>query len=348
MAAEFSGVEVAAEVDHEGRDCGPILPEILPFLKSVVAKQAIGFTYGSTAMELRQLELFRAILEEGSMTAAAKRCHLSQPALSQQVQALEEEFGEPLLVRKPRGVEATAAGRLVLDHANRILEESGRLKGAFADRRDLLAGRVSFGIIPTIAPYLLPRLLAPFRNRYPGIDLAITEARTTGLIEATVAGAVEFSILSDITEQDRKRWSLHVRELFREPLLLAAPSEHPLATRKMAPKPSDLDPSELIHLQGGHCLSDRTLRVCRIHDPNPGLRCDQLATALSMVASGIGVTVVPKLAARAHADSRVVFRAFAGGGLHRVVSLMKRRGSRMTPAADELLRLFLGKPGDIA
>ncbi|MFD0893085.1 LysR family transcriptional regulator [Luteolibacter ambystomatis] len=292
-------------------------------------------------MEIRQLELLRTILEEGSLTAAAKRCHLSQPALSQQIQALEAELGEPLLIRKPRGVEATAAGSLLMEHAARILEETARAKDAFTGRRELQSGKVAFGIIPTIAPYLLPRLLGPFRKRFPGIDLAVSEARTADLIPQVVSGAIEFAILSDVAEAERKRWSLHLRELFREPLLLAAPADHPLATRKQSPTAADLDASELIHLQGGHCLSDRTLRVCKIRDPNPGLRCDQLSTAMAMVAAGLGVTVVPKLAVRDLGDS-VVIRPFAGEGLYRTVSLMKRRGAKASPAAEELLRLFTG------
>lgn len=278
------------------------------------------------------------------MTAAAKRCHISQPALSQQMAALEEELGEPLFIRKARGVEPTPAGSLVLDHALRILGESGRLRDSFAARQDLQAGRVSFGIIPTIAPYLLPRLLGPFRRRFPGIDLAVSEARTATLIEQVVSGAIEFAILSDVTQQDRKRWSLHVKALFHEPLLLAAPADHPLVNRKTPPRPSDLDGSELIHLQGGHCLSDRTLKACRIQDPNPGLRCDQLSTALSMVAAGLGIAVVPKLAARHQSDASIVFRPFAGAGLNREISLMKRRGSKSSRATEELLSLFLGNP----
>lgn len=291
-------------------------------------------------MELRQLELLRCVLEEGSLTAAAKRCHISQPALSQQIQSLEAELGESLLIRKARGVEPTAAGNLLLEHAIRILEEAARAKDAFAGRQDLQSGRVSFGIIPTIAPYLLPRLLGPFRKRFPGIDLAVSEARTAELVSQLVEGNIEFAILSDVAETERKRWSLHLRELFREPLLLAAPADHPLITRKAPPNPSDLDPVELIHLQGGHCLADRTLRVCKIRDPNPSLRCDQLSTALAMVTAGLGVTIVPKLAVREGTDHTIVFRSFAGEGLHRVISLMKRRGVGTSPAAEELLRLL--------
>lgn len=291
-------------------------------------------------MEIRQLELLRCILEEGSLTAAARKCHLSQPALSQQIQALEADIGEPLLLRKPRGVEATAAGTLLMSHATRILEETERVRDAFSGRSGLLSGGISFGIIPTLAPYLLPRWIGPFRQRFPTIDLSITEARTVDLISQVSSGTIEFAILADVPESDLRRASLTLKELFREPLLLAAPPNHPLANRKQPPTPADLDPAELIHLQGGHCLADRTLRICKIRDPNPGLRCDQVATALAMVAAGLGVSVVPKLATRDTA-SGIVFRRFAGDGLHRSISLMRKKNTRNSPAAEELLKSFV-------
>jgi LysR family transcriptional regulator, hydrogen peroxide-inducible genes activator len=291
-------------------------------------------------MEIRQLEVLAAVAEAGSLTAAAARCHLSQPAITQQIKALEDEIGEALLIRRARGVEPTAAGRTVLEHAARLLAERDKLRDAFAGRRQLQHGRVSFGIIPTIAPYLLPQWLGPFRERFPGIAIAISESRTEELIAQLADGRIEFAVLSDVSESDRQKWSLHLKELFREPLLLAAPAQHPLALRKAAPEPSDLKAGELIHLKGGHCLADRTLRLCKIREPDPGLQCDQLGTALSMVAAGLGVTVVPKLATRNRALDGIVLRPFAGKGLHRVIALLKRRGRGVLAAAAELLKML--------
>src|SRR6478752_7204361 len=119
-------------------------------------------------------------------------------------------------------------------------------------------------MIPTIAPYLLPRLLGPYRKAFPKIDVQVREARTSGLIRQLVDGSIEFAILSDVTPQDQKKWSLHVRELFREPLMLAVPASHPIATAPQAPGPGQLSPDSLIHLRDGHCLTDRTLKVCRL------------------------------------------------------------------------------------
>ncbi|MBB5351000.1 LysR family hydrogen peroxide-inducible transcriptional activator [Haloferula luteola] len=292
-------------------------------------------------MDLRLLQTFITVVEEGSMSAASRRCHLSQPALSQQMQALEEELGEALLHRRPRGVEPTAAGELLISHARALLAQADRLRGEFQNRRELEAGGIDFGIIPTLAPYLLPQWLGPFRKAHPGIRVSIDEARTRQLLPKVVEGTIEFGILSDVTTEERKLGPLQLRELFREPLLLAAPASHRLALRKEAPTPTDIDPDELIHLSGGHCLAERTLKLCRIRNPNSGLQCDQIATALAMTEAHMGITVVPKLAARDHLRPGVVCRPFAGNGLHRVIHLIKRRDTRLSPAAEKLLSVLI-------
>ncbi len=288
-------------------------------------------------MELRHLQSFVAIVEEGSLSAAAQRHHLSQPALSQQLQVLEQELGESLLHRRPRGVEPTAAGELLLAHARTLLAQAERLRGDFQNRRELESGRVAFGIIPTLAPYLLPRLLGPFRKAHPGVMVSINESRTDQLIPKVAGGEIEFAILSGAPSAERKRASLHLRELFREPLLLAAPNSHPLALRKSPPVPDDLDPAEVIHLSGGHCLAERTLKIWHSCKPDFRLQCDQIATALAMVSAGMGVTIVPKLAAREIPHANITCRAFAGTGLHRPIHLLKRRGPKLSPAAEMLL-----------
>lgn len=297
-------------------------------------------------MDLRQLEYFIAIVKEGSLTGAAKRCRIAQPSLSQQLRALEEELGETLVLRKPRGVEPTAAGRILLEHAERVLEEAKLLRERFEKRRETHEGSLVFGMIPTIAPYLLPRLLGPFRQAFPLIDVQVREARTSGLIQQVVDGSIEFAILSDVTAQDRKKWSLHVRELFREPLMLAVPSTHPLASALQAPKPENLQPETLIHLRDGHCLTDRTLKVCRVEKLDPKLECDQLETALAMVAAGMGTAVVPELAVRSRPVPGLAFCRFHDPAPERTISLMKRRAVPLSKAAEELVELIKSLPRD--
>lgn len=295
-------------------------------------------------MDLRQLEYFMAIVKEGSLTAAAKRCRIAQPSLSQQLRLLEEELGESLVHRKPRGVEATAAGKILMEHATRVLQEAEILRQRFANRRDTHEGRVIFGMIPTVAPYLLPRLLGPFRDAYPKIDVQVREAKTRSLIQLLVDGDIEFAILSDVTAQDRKKWSLHVRELFREPLLLAIPVGNPLSTSAPPPSPADLDPETLIHLRDGHCLTDQTLAVCNIDRLDLKLECGQLETALAMVAAGMGIAVVPELAVRPYPMPGLVFRRFADPAPERTISLMKRKSCLLSKAADALIHLICRLP----
>jgi LysR family transcriptional regulator, hydrogen peroxide-inducible genes activator len=298
-------------------------------------------------MELRQLEYFASIVKEGSLTAAAKACLVAQPSLSQQLKALEEELGEPLVHRRPRGVEPTEAGLLLMEHAERVLEESRKLRDRFEKRRVAEAGRIIFGIIPTIAPYLLPKLLRPFREAYPRVDVQVHEARTADLIQQIVDGTIEFAVLSDVAPQDLKKWSLHVKELFREPLLLALPTHHPLARAKAAPRPDQLAAEELIHLKDGHCLTDRTLKVCRLKRLDTRLECDQLGTALAMVASGMGFAIVPEFAARSHPNSQLRFRRFANPDPERTISLLKRRAIPLSKAAKELVNLLQGTQGEL-
>lgn len=295
-------------------------------------------------MDLRQLEYFVQIVREGSLTAAAAKCRIAQPSLSQQLRALEEELGEPLVHRKPRGVEPTAAGNVLLEHAERVLEEARALRARFAARRETQEGRVIFGMIPTIAPYLLPQLLGPYRAAFPNTDIQVREAKTRGLIQLVVDGAIEFAILSDVTAKDRRKWSLHVRELFREPLLLAIPAGHPLANAARPPRPAELDPETLIHLRDGHCLTDQTVEACGLDRLDSRLGCDQLETALAMVAAGLGIALVPELAARRHPLPGLVFREFAGPAPERTISLMKRRSAPLSKSAENLAELISRLP----
>lgn len=314
----------------------PVFEETLFFIL------AIRFAYGSIkspAMEIRHLQSFIAIVEEGSISAASRRCHVSQPALSQQLQALEEELGEALLHRRPRGVELTSAGELLLAHARAMLAQAERLREEFQERRELETGVLAFGIIPTLAPYLLPQFLGTFRKAHPGIAMTVSEDRTEQLVPKVASGELEFAILSGVEDESLRRGSLQLRELFREPLLLATPHSHPLALRKTLPRQSDVSPGELIHLCNGHCLAERTHKIWR--GGNPGLLCDQISTAVAMVSAGLGVTIVPKLASRDITRPDVVCRPFAGKGLHRVVHLLKRKTGRLSPAAERLMSHLL-------
>lgn len=289
-------------------------------------------------MELRQLRYFVSTVETGSMTAASKVCRVAQPSLSQQIRLLEEELGETLLHRLPRGVTPTTSGQRVFDHACKVLAASNELTNEFTAVTKPLGGTVSLGIIPTIAPYLIPPLLTELRKDFPGIDLDVSEDQTSELIRRVAQDEIDYAIVSDVSPADKSLWSLEIQVLFHEPLVLAVPEQHPLARKRTKPRPHELKPEQLIYLKNGHCLLDQTLRACRMKHHNQRLSCDQLETALAMVAAGMGLAIIPKLATTLRQTKGVVIRSFADPMPTRVISLMRRRSRKPSPRANAIIQ----------
>lgn len=284
-------------------------------------------------MDIPQLKCFLAVAREKSFTRAAKACHLAQPSLSYQISRLEEELGEALFLRKPRRVELSDSGRLLFESAVRIIDEQERVLAKFRDREALLEGELSFGIIPTMAPYLLPRLLGVFREMYPGIGVVARESRTSQLLREVVEGELEFAIVSDVEAASLKKYSLHLSPLFSETLLLAVPNAHRLRA-VAALTPGSVDPRELILLGEGNCLRDQTLRLCQQQDRVNALSCEQLPTLLAMVAAGLGIAIVPEMAVKWIGGNEVSFLPFVEPSPQRMIGLLKKRGSKLGVAAD--------------
>lgn len=292
-------------------------------------------------LDFKQLRYFAETVQCGTMSAAAKRCQVSQPAMSLAIHELEKRLGEQLLTRGRRGVVPTDAGRMLLAHTDRLLAEEARLRHSFDKRGDLKQGKVTFGIIPTIAPYLLPLLLQEFRGRLPGIKTVVMENRTSDLIRRVAKDEIELAILSDVTKKDRESHSLTARLLFEEPLMLAIPRRHEWAHRKKDPAPSELNANELIHLTGGHCLRDQSLKTCRLNTVSQGLQCDQLETALAMVAADLGMAIIPKLAVRTTLPEQVVVRSFQKPMPSRKLYLLKKKDSPLSEPANELVNILV-------
>lgn len=293
-------------------------------------------------MELRQLRYLCAVVDHGSFTAAASACSIAQPSLSQQILNLEEELGQPLLVRHPRKIELTDAGAAVLRRARAMLQESESIHAEMSKRTDLIEGSVVLGVIPTVAPYLLPAKIRAFHEAHPGVRIHVRERRTSRVIEDLVAGRLDFAIISDITQAEKQRWSLHVKELFRERLLLAIPATHELARKSSPLSLNQVPKEEIIVLSDGHCLGDLTLSVCRIRRTDDRLECEQLETLLAMVGAGLGLGIVPAMAAAmlGNASNSVVIRPFRAPEPQRVISILKRRAAALSPAAHALLAHF--------
>jgi LysR family hydrogen peroxide-inducible transcriptional activator len=215
--------------------------------------------------------------------------------LSQQIKKLEDELGERLFDRMKREAKLTPAGETFLRRAIRILEEADAAKREAADAKDLLCGALTIGVLPTIAPYLLPEVMAQFTAQYPGVEIVVQEDTTARLLKLALDYEIDFALASEPIQDER----LEVKRLFSEELLLALPPGHPL-TRKRTVAFADLHAERFIVMKEGHCLGDQVLGFCDRRDVKPTIsfRSSQLETVQAFVASGLGISLIPAMAAR--------------------------------------------------
>lgn len=246
-------------------------------------------------MEMQQLRYVAAVARTGNFSRAAERCHVSQPSLSQQIQKLEDELGERLFDRMKRQAKLTPCGEVFLRRAARILEEVDAARREASEARGLLRGTVALGVLPTIAPYLLPDVMARFTKKYPGVEVVVQEDTTAQLLKLVMACEIDLALASQPIQDPR----LEVHELFAEELLLALPPGHPL-TRKRAVNAADLKGERLIVMKEGHCLGDQVLGFCDQRDLRPQItfRSAQLETVQALVRAGLGLSLIPAMASR--------------------------------------------------
>ncbi len=260
----------------------------------------------SDHLNLRDLRYLIALAEHQHFGRAAEACGISQPTLSVQVRKLEDQLGVTLFERTSRTVAPTSACERLLQHARAVVAEADWLLAAARTLRDPLAGRFRLGIIPTLAPYLLPLIFAPLREALPALELEPWEDQTAALLERLRAHDLDAALLA--TEVDQP--DLASRALFSEPFLAALPPDHPLAARAEVAE-ADLA-RDILVLTDGHCLRDQALAACGRGGAFGGtLRASSLPTLLNMVAAGYGTTLIPGLAAGAAQDAGIVLRPLA-------------------------------------
>ena len=258
-------------------------------------------------MNLRDLRYLLAVAEHGQFGRAAEAAGISQPTLSVQIRRLEALLGVVLFERSGKMVAPTAACDRLIGHARAAVAEADAILAVARDLRDPMAGRFRLGIIPTLAPYLLPLIFAPLREALPLLDIEPWEDQTTALLERLRGHELDAVILA--TEVDQPE---HVSlPLFAEPFLAALPPEHPLASRMVVAE-ADLA-ADILVLADGHCLRDQALAACGQGGTLTGalggtLRAASLSTLLNMVAAGYGTTLVPGLAAGVARDAGIALR----------------------------------------
>jgi LysR family transcriptional regulator, hydrogen peroxide-inducible genes activator len=274
---------------------------------------------------LRQLHYLAALAEHRHFGRAAKACAVTQPALSMQIRDLERSLGVDLVERRQGEAALTEVGLEIAQRGERILAASRDLEDYARHRRRLFTGRLVLGIIPTLAPYVLPRLLPALQRRHPDLRIDLRETQTKALVEELIRGSIDAIMMAlPVSEKE-----IEAIKLFDDAFLLAVPADDPRpeTARVFA---QDIDPRRLILLEEGHCLRDQALAYCSAQrrDGAVGLGATSLATVMQMVANGYGVTLVPQVAVDVEVrDERVKLLRFAPPAPGRLVGLAWRQTS---------------------
>jgi LysR family hydrogen peroxide-inducible transcriptional activator len=243
-------------------------------------------------LSIRQLQYVVAVADTLGFHRAAERCRVSQPTLSSQIQKVEDVLAVRIFERDKRRVLVTAAGQAVVAHARRVLMEIDDLLAATTELKDPFAGTLRLGVIPTVAPYLLPFVMPELGARWPRLRLELVEEKTGELLAAVRSGALDAALLAAVDGLD----DLELADVLDDPFVAALPPAHPLA-KKRSVSLDDLRSERVLLLEDGHCLRSQILSLCRrAGAAGTDLRATSLATLVQMVSSGAGVTLLPSIA----------------------------------------------------
>jgi DNA-binding transcriptional LysR family regulator len=286
-------------------------------------------------MELRHLRYFEAVARHSHVTRAAEELHIAQPALSKQISQLEHELDVALFDRVGRNVRLTEAGEALLPHARMVLAQVEAARAEMAERIGLRRGRVAIGTPPTVGTQLLPRALAAFNQTYPGIEFRLHEAGVQTLLDLLEAGLADIAIVTLPVEDP----ALTVAELFSEELVVVVGSEHPLAGRDGVPL-EELQNESWVLSPKNYELREATLHACHEAGFTPRVVLDggEMDTLLHLVAAGVGITIVPRMAVK-HSETLMMLKV-QNRQVQRSLGLVWRTDRINSPAA-RALRDFL-------
>jgi LysR family hydrogen peroxide-inducible transcriptional activator len=271
-------------------------------------------------MEIHQLRYFCAVARHGTFTRASEVEHVAQPSLSQQILKLEAELGARLFDRLPRSAKLTVFGQAFLPKAERILRELDEAKAELQEMAGTEKGDVTVGIIPTIAAYLLPRLLNGFAARHPLISVKVVEDLTPTLLQRLHDGTIDMAVVALPVAGTE----LASEELFEEKFYAVVPEKHRRASRASISL-AELNREPFLLLKEGHCFRDSLIAACHTSKMTPSVvfESGQFATILAMVSAGMGVSAVPAMAVQPRAG--VKFIPISGKHSTRKVGIVSSR-----------------------
>jgi LysR family hydrogen peroxide-inducible transcriptional activator len=285
-------------------------------------------------MELHQLRYFCAIAETGSFSRAAEQCHVSQPSLSQQIRKLEDELGTRLFDRLGRKVRLTEPGRTFLPRARAVLRDLEAARSEVAERKTAISGPVCIGIIPTIAPYFLPPVLAAFSRKYPAARLTVVEEITPLLLEKLRAGIMDVAIVA--LPLDVRGHEFDSFRLMTEKLFAVLPKQNDLSRRRTLSL-GELACEPFLLLRDGHCFRKTAISACKRARLNPQIvfESGQFSSILSMVSAGLGVSIVPAMAVEKR--SGCCFIPLADEHAARAIGAVTLKGKSLTRVSEAFL-----------
>ena len=278
-------------------------------------------------IKIRDLEYLDAIDTHRHFGRAAEACFVSQPTLSGQIMKLEEQLGLTLVERQTRKVMLTSAGDELVAEARNVLRAANNFEASAKALLDPFSGDLHIGLIPTLAPYLLPHIMVGLNEKLPNINFYLHEDKTKNLLKSLDDGKLDLIILPWLDEMDK----FDRYDLFEEPLVLATSSNHPLSSKNVVGL-NELKDYEVLTLEDGHCLRDQALGFCFTAGAKEDHRfqATSLETLRYMVSSNMGITLLPQLATVNHMTNTLNYIPFEDPKPNRLISLMLRPGySRM-------------------
>lgn len=295
-------------------------------------------------MTLTELRYILAVARERHFGRAAETCFVSQPTLSVSIKKLETELGITIFERGGSEITTTPIGAEIVEQAQRVLDEANRIKEIADHGRDPLSGPLRLGVIYTIGPYLLPRIIRALIERYPEMPMILQENFTVRLLEMIRTGEVDVAVLAEPFDTS----GLETLALYDENFIVAVPRHHPWV-RKTSVTAADLKEETMLLLGAGHCFRDQVLEVCpeaaRFSSHRAGIQRtvegSSLETIRHMVAEGLGITVLPRMSVTSEDDPLLRFIPFRRPVPNRRVVLAWRKSFTRAPAIAALRDVIL-------
>ena len=290
-------------------------------------------------MNLRDLDYICAVADHKHFGKAAEACHISQPTLSGQIKKLESQLKVKLFERSHKGIRVTDIGEDIIAIAREAKDAARRIRNVAASAQDPLAGNLSLGLIPTIAPYLIPLFVGRLSKQLPKLAMTYREDITERLTESLLSGELDVAVLATPPLEG----TLAAIELYTEPFWLVFPSSHELKELTNV-RMKDVDQDDILLLTEGHCFRDQALSICRPshHKRRQSLRATSLETLINLVASGEGITLVPALAMRngGAPDTGLISHKLIDKGAARQIYLTYRKRFPRLKAVNALAQLI--------